>query len=192
MTDPLALLRADRASAAAKGDPNSALCVLATVAGGEPQARTLVLREIEAPGGGARLGLFLNRTSAKHGQLRESNAVAVLVYLPSLRTQYRLTAALKPVPAAIVAAHWRLRPAVAQRMDWAYGQLAQGAPLANRAELEALLRAPCPDTPPETALGYYLAPTDVDRLVLDQADGPHERRRFRLAADGWLEQPLVP
>ncbi len=44
--DPVALLRDDRARAAERGDPMANLCVVATVGAGEPDARTMVLRDL--------------------------------------------------------------------------------------------------------------------------------------------------
>ena len=193
MTDPVALLRADRAAARANGDANAELCALGTVERGEPQARTLVLREIETQGADeTRLGVFLNRTSAKHAQLAQSATAAVLVYLPSVGAQYRLACRLRAVPAAIVQASWRLRPAVAKRLDWLYEHHPQGAAVPNRAALEKLLQAPCPEAAPASAAGYYLAPLEVERLLLRQPDGVHDRRRYRWVDGTWLEETLVP
>ena len=193
MTDPLALLRADRAKARAAGDPQGNLCVLATVDGGEPQARTLVLREIETAAGGApRLGVFLNATSAKYRQLGQSTAVTVHVHLASVAAQYRLVCRLEPVPKAIVEASWRLRPAVAKRLDWLYERHPQGSAVAGREALAAMLATPCPEFAPDSALGFYLAPTAVERLLLDQPDGVHDRRRYRLTPNAWQEEVLVP
>lgn len=193
MTDPVALLRADRAAARAHGDPNAELCVFSTVERGEPQARTLVLREIEVLGADdTRLGVFLNRTSAKHAQLAQSDTVAVLVYLPSVSAQYRLACRLQAVPAAIVQARWQLRPTVAKRLDWLYHRHPQGTAVPSRAALEKLLQTPCPEAAPASAAGYYLAPLEVERLLLQQRDGIHDRRRYRQMDGAWVEETLVP
>ena len=193
MTDPLALLRADRAQACANGDPQAALCVLATVDDGEPQARTLVLREIEtAAGGASRLGIFLNGTSAKRRQLDQSTAVTVLVHLSSVAAQYRLVCGLAPVPKTIVDASWRLRPAMAKRLDWLYERHPQGSVVASHDALATMLATPCPEFAPRSALGFYLAPTVVERLLLEQPNGIHNRHRYRLAQGAWLEEDLVP
>lgn len=193
MTDPVALLRADRLAARANGDANAELCALGTVERGEPQARTLVLREIEVPGADeTRLGVFLNRTSAKHAQFAQSDTVAVLVYLPSVSAQYRLACRLDAVPAAVVQASWRLRPTVAKRLDWLYERHPQGTALPNRAALEKLLQTPCPDVPPASSAGYYLAPLEVERLLLQRPDGVHDRRRYRWMDGGWAMETLVP
>lgn len=201
MSDPIALLRVHRAEARAQGDANAELCVLATVEQGEPRARTVVLREIEAPASQppepsgtaeTRLGFFLNRTSAKHAQFAESATVAVLVYLPSVNAQYRITCHLEPVPAPIVHDRWALRPTVAKRLDWLYDRHPQGTAMPSRAALAELLQAPCPDAAPASAIGYYIAPLEVERLLLAAPDAIHDRRRYRRVEAGWEEDALVP
>ncbi len=187
MADPIALLHADRAAARAANDPNANACVLATVEGGEPQARVLVLRDVDA-----RLGVFLNGSSPKHGQIGQSETVAAVVYLPSRAVQYRLTCRLEAIPAATVRASWELRPPIPKRLDWLYERHPQGSAVPSRARLVELLNAPSPGTAPATALGYYLLPTAVDRLHLEQPDGIHDRRRFTLVGGAWREEVLVP
>ena len=187
MADPIALLRADRAAAHAASDPNANVCVLATVADGEPQARVLVLREVDA-----RLGVFFNGSSPKRCQLGQSETVAVVVYLPSRAVQYRLTCRLEAIPSTTVRASWGLRPAIPKRLDWLYERHPQGSAVSSRTQLVQLLAEPSPDTAPATALGYYLVTNAVDRLHLDQPDGIHDRRLFTLVDDVWREEVLVP
>ena len=187
MADPIAWLKADRAAAQAAGDPNANACVLATVDDGEPQARVLVLRDVDS-----RLAVFLNSSSPKHRQLSQSETVAVVVYLPSAAVQYRITCELEAIPAATVRASWQLRPAIPKRLDWLYERHPQSSPLPSRARLEELLDGSTPETAPASALGYYLAPAAVDRLHLDQPNGIHDRRRFTVVAGAWREEVLVP
>ena len=187
MADPIALLHADRAAARAANDPNANACVLATVEGGGPQARVLVLRDVDA-----RLGVFFNGSSPKHGQIGQSETVAAVVYLPSRAVQYRLTCRLEAIPAATVRASWELRPPIPKRLDWLYERHPQGSTVPSRARLVELLNAPSPGTAPATALGYYLLPNAVDRLHLEQPDGIHDRRRFTLVGGAWREEVLVP
>ena len=190
----MALLRADRAAARVQDDPNANLCVLASVAGGEPQARTLVLRDVEAaaPDSPSRLGIFVNRHSPKHAELAQSKSVAVLVYLPSLGLQYRLRCALEAIPQAIVHANWQLRPPTPKRLDWLYAEHPQGSVVESRRKLEALLDSPLPEAAPDSAVGYYLAPDTVDRLHLNQPNGLHDRRRYQHRDGAWQEAVLVP
>ena len=192
MADPIALLQADREAARAKSDPNANLCVLATVDGqGEPQARTLVLRDVES-----RLALFFNRSSPKHAEMAQSKTVALLVHLPSVAVQYRLRCALEAIPEAVVHASWQLRPAVPKRLDWLYATSRQGSAVESRERLAQLLDAEVPDHAPGSALGFYVVPDVVERLHLNQPNGIHDRRRYE-REDGrydqaWRETVLIP
>jgi pyridoxine/pyridoxamine 5'-phosphate oxidase len=190
--DPLALLLADRGRALELRDPCASLCTLASVDhAGHPHARTVVLREI-----GRTLAVFSNRTSPKWLQLEQGPAVAVVVWLPTLNLQYRLQCRTRPVPPAIVQDSWLQRPAAPKRLDWYYTQQQpQGAPVPDRATLlERLAALPLPEplTAPDTAGGLFLDPLTVDRLDLAQAEGIHDRRRFELLDNAWVETALVP
>jgi pyridoxamine 5'-phosphate oxidase len=190
--DPLELLRTDRARATAAADPCASLCTLATVDdAGNPAARTVVLRDLEGE-----FAVFCNRTSPKWRQLDGSNAVAVVVWLPTLQVQYRVTCRTRSMPDAVVHASWALRPEPAKRLDWFYHpQQPQGSAIGDRhllVEGLAALELPEPLTAPATAGGYYLLPFEVDRLDLMQPDGIHDRRRFVLEAGTWTETVLVP
>lgn len=170
-------------------DPNANLCACATVAAGEPQVRMLVLREVDG-----RFALFVNRSSPKHAEFAESAHVQLLVYLPSLAVQYRLTCGLAAMPLAVVHASWRRRPLVPRQLDWLYAERPQSSPLPSAAWLDAALAAggaPSADAAPASALGYYLVPHGVERLLLRQ-DGPHDRRRYTLADGAWRSEALMP
>jgi pyridoxine/pyridoxamine 5'-phosphate oxidase len=190
--DPLELLHADRARAAAVKDPCASLCTVASVdASGQPRARTLVLREVEG-----RFAVFGNRTSPKWSQLELGASVAVVVWLPALNLQYRLQCTTQPVPTPVVHASWQLRPAVPKRLDWYYtAHQPQGTPVTDRAALvEGLANVALPDplVAPETAGGLFLEPFSIDRLDLAQPDGIHDRRHFEWRAGRWFETVLVP
>lgn len=188
MPDPVALLQADRAAARAKDDANANLCVLATVdQEGEPQARTLVLRDLES-----RLAIFLNRHSPKYVELAQSSRASVLVYLPSMAVQYRLRCALEAIPQAPVHASWQLRPPIPKRLDWLYAKWPQGSKVESREHLAGLLDVPLPDHAPDSAVGFFLAPDAVDRLHLEQPSGIHDRRRYERDGDAWREAVLIP
>ncbi len=189
MSDPLKLLARDRGLARDRQDPCAALCTLANVdEQGLPQARTLILRDLES-----RLAVFVNTTSPKFPHL---GTVSVVVWLPSVNVQYRLTCSTEPVPQALVAESWQLRPEPPKKMDWLYTRVqGQSTPIASRvALLETLagLELPTPLEAPETARGLYLLPEAIDRLDLGQENGVHDRRRFRAGNPAWSEEVLVP
>jgi pyridoxamine 5'-phosphate oxidase len=191
-SDPVDLLRADRARAIAAADPSANLCTVASVdAAGNPAARTLVLRDLDG-----QLAVFCNRTSPKWRQLDGRASIAVVVLLPALQVQYRLQCRTRQIPDAVVHASWQLRPEPAKRLDWFYTRnRPQGSAIADRTVLvEGLMAIDLSETPaaPGTAGGYYLLPFEVDRLDLAPPDGIHDRRRFSLEAGAWTETLLVP
>lgn len=186
--DPIALLRTDRLEAGKQRDPNANLCACATVAAGEPQVRMLVLRELSG-----RFGLFVNRSSPKDAEFGASQSVQVLVYLPSMSVQYRLTCGLEAMPSAIVHDSWRLRPLVPRQLDWLYAKQPQSSPIPSREWLLAALAGAADEsTAPASAAGYYLLPRSVERLRLNVGDAPHDRRRYTLAEQGWQSEVLMP
>ena len=190
--DPLTQLIHDRNAARAQNDPCANLCTTASVdSHGHPQARTLVLRDIEE-----RLAVFGNETSPKWAEISANLPIAVVVWLPSLNLQYRLRCHTEAIPKHIVHDSWTLRPDAPKRMDWYYTtHQPQSSKLPDRETLLRQLQAlslPSPLVAPETASGLYLVPMIVDRLDLNQADGVHDRRHFELAGEVWVESILVP
>lgn len=191
--DPVALLREDRARAAERADPMASLCVLATLDAGEPDARTMVLRDLEpAPSGPPSFGLFVNSTSPKFREFRESSTVVIVVYLPSLAVQYRLRCSLEQLPEGLVGASWQLRPPIPKRMDWLYEDHPQSGVIDSREKLVGLLVGPEPPSAPESAIGFRLVAESVERLDLDTEDGVHDRRRYTFDGQSWREDVLVP
>lgn len=189
--DPLERLAADRAKARAANDPMAALCILATVdAQGQPQARTLVLREL-----GSRLALFMNTTSPKFAQLSSGNA-SICVYLPSIQVQYRAVVNLLPVARELIAENWQLRPPMPKVLDWFYTDVQpQSTVVDSRADLKSRLNGltlPDPLVAPATACGFYLEPREIERLDLAQPDGLHDRTCWTLSGTTWSMQSRVP
>ncbi len=190
MTDPLSRLAEDRRLAFEREDPCAGLCTLASLdASGWPDARTLVLRNLED-----RLAVFVNATSPKFEHL---DRVTVVVWLPTVNVQYRMRCSTTAVPAELVASSWQLRPDPPKRMDWFYTHSqAQSTTVASREGLlEALARLDLPEplVAPETARGLYLIPELIERLDLGMDNGVHDRRRYRPGnPGGWQEEVLVP
>ena len=187
--NPIAWFHQDRAQARTKGDPCAELCALATVnADGAPAVRTLVLRDLEGESppdqaeAEVRLAVFINDSSPKWPAMQR---VSALVYLPSLKVQYRLSCTSEPVPEALVHSRWQERPDAPKRMDWYYAQRPQSSPVASRKQLldeVEGLKVPSPLIAPSSARGLYLNPFDIERLDLNQANGIHDRRRWHRPA----------
>ncbi len=191
LIDPWQQLHSDRATATKAADACANLCYLATVdAAGEPQVRTLVLRDLGEGG----LGIFINNTSPKWDQL--GTGVSVLVYLPSLSLQYRIQASLEPIAKSTVDQSWTLRPDTPKRLDWLYQSYqAQSSVVADQATLLSALDAQFPDVPqlaPESAQGLKLVPTQIERLDLNAQGGPHHRQLFKRERDSWQALTLIP
>ena len=168
-------LRAAREAARKANDACASLCTLSTVdAQGEPQARTLVLRELEE-----RLAIFINASSPKWLELNNSESVSVLVYLPSQSLQYRLQAKVSSVPKSVVDASWLLRPDTPKRLDWYYeDRQPQSSRIVDPDALADRLTQLLPEVPtaaPPTAKGLYLDPIRIERLRLNNTGAPHER-----------------
>lgn len=190
--NPLDMLTEDRARARELKDPCANLCTLATVdAAGHPQARTVVLRDIDD-----RLAVFCNETSPKWQQLELSASLAVVVWLPSLEVQYRLQCDSRPVPKQQLHGSWSLRPPAPKRLDWYYTRIQrQSSAIDSRQALLdglAQLQLREPLVAPRTATGVFLEPTFIERLNLRVADGVHDRQAFRRIATGWRNFTLVP
>lgn len=191
--DPLELLSRDRNRARERNDPCAGLCTLASVdAAGNPQARTVVLREVDG-----RLAIFGNETSPKWRQMELSATLAVVVWLPSLDVQYRLQCETRPVPKPKVHESWQLRPDAPKRLDWFYTRVqAQSSAVSGRDELvEGVdgLRLREPLVAPRTSAGVFLEPVSVERLDLTTDSGIHHRVLYRhQAGGGWQAATLVP
>ncbi len=189
--DLLQELRNARSAAREAQDPCASLCTLCTVdADGEPQARTLVLRDVEG-----KLAVFINSTSPKWSQLNNSQSVSVLVWLPSQQLQFRLQAKIASVPKTLVDASWQLRPDTPKRLDWYYEERQpQSSRLIDDESFAERLRAFAPDLPesaPESAQGLYLEPLRIERLELNTTGAPH-RRHVQHYGDEPSAHPLVP
>ncbi len=187
--DPLARLHIDRAEARSRQDPCANVCTVANVdEHGRPQARVLVLRDIEDE-----LAIFVNTTSPKWSCLDDVN---VVVWLPSISVQYRLTCTTSPIAETSVHESWHLRDDPPKRMDWYYTTVqAQSSRVGDRDYLLASLAAlklPEPLVAPSTAQGLFLRASFIDRLDLGQPNGVHDRRCFEWAHDAWQESVLVP
>ena len=187
-TDPIAALGRDRASAREQGDGNANLCVVSSVdATGEPQARVLVLRDVDS-----RLAIFFNGSSPKASEFGLGNRISVLAWLPSLGVQYRISCRLEAMDPRIVRESWQLRPLAAKRLDWLYQRSPQGSVVDDRETLLAQLAQMESDAAPANALGFFLDPERVDRLILDNDTGIHDRRLFERQDGAWRCQTLIP
>ena len=187
------LFNKDRSLARDKKDPYASLCTLATVsAGGEPHARTLVLRDVD-DGKTMRLGIFVNQTSPKINQFNQSRLVTIVTYFDSLSLQYRIRCSLEMISPSIVHASWLLRPSAPKRMDWLYENFPQSSAIDSRKTLLTIFdETQVEEKAPGSARGFFINPESIERLDLNQSNGIHMRQLFEKSGAGWKSTTLLP
>jgi pyridoxamine 5'-phosphate oxidase len=164
--------------------------VLATVdAGGHPNARTVLLKGLDAAGA----EFYTNLGSTKGTELAEAPyAALVLLWHPMFR-QVRLRGPVEPVTRAESAAYFATRPRGSQLASRASHQ---SQPLGSRAELVAAVEAEearWPDTGsgldvplPDYWGGFRLRPVEVE-LWVGQPSRLHDRVRYAAAPGARLD-----
>jgi pyridoxamine 5'-phosphate oxidase len=190
--DPFQIARAWLAEAEA-AEPNDANAVaLATVdADGLPNARMVLLKEIEA---GAFV-FYTNYESAKAGELEGSGKAAFVMHWKSLRRQVRARGAVAREAGPQADAYFRSRSLQSRLGAWASRQ---SRPLKSRAHLMAevakvaALKGLNPERPPFWG-GYRLTPVEIE-FWADGAHRLHDRFRWTRAAPGepWEVARLNP
>jgi pyridoxine/pyridoxamine 5'-phosphate oxidase len=194
--DPMTELQTERDRARAAGDPLVDLCFLATAAGGQASARTLVLRDLDGRGA----GVLLSATSPKWREL-EQGGCELLILWRAIGRQYRLRGELEPLEEEHVERAWRAKTHGSRLLDHYYGEGgAQSSVVASRDEflvgVDALRRRwPTADEVPrpDTLRGVRLVATRVERWHGSPADRLHHRVLSTRSSDGsWVDQVLVP
>jgi len=189
-------IRAHRIKAFESKDNNAPVCFLATNdVQGQPQVRTLVLREINDTD----LTLFINASSPKWEQLQSNPQCQVLLWYATLNIQYRITGKAELLPTSAITDNWHKRPHRAKVLDYFYDTVApQSSTMASR---DALLerfgeinRKLSPEAlqPSPAALGIRILLEQIERLDLTEDGLPHLRQRFDFSDEGWSETTLVP
>lgn len=190
--DPFALARAWLAEAEATepNDPNA--MALATVdAGGLPNARMVLLKEIEA---GAFV-FYTNYESRKAEEIEASGKAAFVLHWKSLRRQIRARGTVTREEGPQADAYYRSRSLSSRLGAWASRQ---SRPLASRMALMAEVakataaRGLDPDRPPFWG-GYRIAPVEIE-FWADGAHRLHDRFRWTRTAPGapWEVTRLNP
>jgi pyridoxamine 5'-phosphate oxidase len=189
-------IRAHRIEAFNAKDSNAPVCFLATTdAHGQPQVRTLVLREINDTD----LILFINASSPKWEQLQSNPQCQVLLWYATLNIQYRITGKAEALPASAIRDNWHKRPHRAKVLDYFYDTVTpQSSTIASR---NALLErfdeinrdvSPSQLQPSPAALGIRILLEQIERLDLTEEGLPHLRQRFNFRDASWSETTLVP
>ncbi|MFM2098339.1 MAG: hypothetical protein RIT06_967 [Chloroflexota bacterium] len=160
LADPVAQFEAWVNAAIAAGVAEPLATALATAdAAGTPSVRMVLIRGI----GPAGIDIYTNHESRKGHDLAARPEAAATLWWPQLERQVRLSGPMHPLDPAASAAYFASRPRESQLGAWASNQ---GAPLVDRAALEAAVAAVAATYPPGTPIplpphwgGYRLTPS---------------------------------
>jgi pyridoxamine 5'-phosphate oxidase len=195
--DPFVIAQAwlTEAEATEPNDP-SAIALASVDADGLPNVRMVLLKEIEAPGGGQGAFVFYtNYDSAKGRELTASGKAAFVMHWKSLRRQVRVRGMVTREAGPQADAYFASRSLKSRLGAWASRQ---SQPLSGRAALVAEVakvtaqHGPNPSRPPFWG-GFRITPVEIEFW----ADGPfrlHDRFRWTRddAMSEWSVQRLNP
>jgi len=158
---------------------------------GKPSVRMVLVRGVED----GDLRFYTNRESRKGSELSENPRAALVFHWgPPLRRQARAEGIVVALSADESAAYFETRARESRLGAWASPQ---SRPLADRAELDALLAAAVErfaDAPvplPPFWGGYRLLPEAVE-LWQNRPNRLHDRARYERSRDGWTRVRLAP
>ena len=182
----------EAAKAAEINDPNA--MALATVdAGGVPDVRMVLLKDVDARG----FTFYTNIDSAKGRQLAAHPDAALLWHWKSLRRQVRVRGAVEPVTSAEADAYFAGRARSSQIGAWASDQ---SRPMPDRLALEKRIAAFAlkfglgkVDRPPTLARITHRVPLTIE-FWRDRPFRLHERLVFQRAgpSEAWTTARLYP
>lgn len=190
--DPFEIARAwlKEAEASEPNDPNA--IALATVdAGGLPNVRMVLLKDIEDDG----FVFYTNYGSAKGQELAANAQAAFVLHWKSLGRQIRVRGAVEREEGAKADAYYESRALQSRLGAWASEQ---SRPLASRAALMAKVakvtatHGSSPERPPFWG-GFRIRPTEIE-FWANGAFRLHDRFRWRReeAAETWQIERLHP
>ena len=191
-SSPIVQLEAWLSEAIAAKHPEPNAMTLATVsAGGEPAARIVLLRGLDARG----LAFYTNYDSAKGAEIAATGRASASFFWVLLERQVRVTGSIARVPGEESDAYFAGRPRESQLGAWASHQ---SSVLSGRAELEANLEAVrarfgdgAVPRPPSWG-GYRISPERVE-LWQGRPSRLHDRLRYtRMEGDRWMIERLSP
>jgi pyridoxamine 5'-phosphate oxidase len=181
--DPFAIARAwlEEARATEPNDPDA--IALATVdADGLPNARMVLLREIEADA----FVFYTNYGSRKAREIEGAGKAAFVLHWKSLRRQIRVRGTVTREDGPKADEYYRSRSLPSRLGAWASRQ---SEPLSSRAHLMAEVakvtatKGINPSRPPFWG-GFRITPVEIE-FWADGAHRLHDRFRWTCTADGW-------
>jgi pyridoxamine 5'-phosphate oxidase len=191
--DPLVEFAAWIAQAEAAGHRLPNAFALATAnATGRPSVRLVLMRGIEADG----LRFYTNRGSTKGRDLAAIPWGAAVFWWEQTNRQVRVSGPVAPLDEEEATAYWATRPRGHQLAAWASEQ---GAPIADRAAVEAKVAAVTARFGPDQAVplppfwgGYRLEP-ELFEFWESRSDRLHDRIEYRRGPDrSWERRRLQP
>jgi pyridoxamine 5'-phosphate oxidase len=167
-----------------------AMVVASSSPDGQPSARLVLLRGIDARG----FCFYTNYDSRKGRELETNPRAAIAFHWPEVLRQVRATGTVEHVSDEESDAYWHARPRPSRISAWASEQ---SDVVASRAALEAAVeevetRFGDGDVPrPARWGGYRVVPAEVE-FWQHRDDRLHDRFRYLRVEDGWRIDRLQP
>jgi pyridoxamine 5'-phosphate oxidase len=169
-------------------EPN-AMTLATAAATGEPSARIVLLRGVDAGG----FTWYTNRESRKGRDLAENPRAALVFHWAALERQVRVVGSVDRIPDDASARYFGDRPRKSQLAAWASPQ---GQPIAGREVLEEAHRRLEEAFPGDVPLppfwgGYCLTPTMLE-FWQGRRSRLHDRIAYLRINGGWRIERLAP
>lgn len=187
--DPSSMFRRwlDEAFVAGLHEPTA--MVVATVAGGQPSARTVLLKGLDDRG----FTFYTNQLSRKGAELTGDGRCALLFPWHPLQRQVRVEGVAAPLDRDEVAAYFASRPRDSQIGAWASPQ---SQVVAGREELDERYAAADARFPGEVPVpdewGGYVVRPEVVEFWQGRPGRMHDRLVYRRTEGGWRTERLAP
>ncbi len=169
-------------------EPN-AMTLATAAATGEPSARIVLLRGVDAHG----FTWYTNQESRKGRDIAENPRAALVFHWDALERQVRVVGSVDRVPDAASASYFAGRPRKSQLAAWASPQ---GQPITGREVLEAAHRRLEDEYPDDVPLppfwgGYRLRPVMLE-FWQGRRSRLHDRIAYMRVEGGWGIERLAP